>query len=183
MAANYRIKYKLGDLEFEIESTDKAFVESKLQELIQKPKGITQKNPTKQRPSPQPKQTKPEANATSTSEESEFDIMAIVNAINASPEHNTIEEKILKKSNQLNRILLVFYFVNKVYDQNTSITTGDVEKITDQLGIRIKRANAGTKIKSSSKYFSADSVRKRGAVVKYKLNRKGIEEFEKLIQD
>lgn len=178
MADNYRIKYKAGDFEIEVESSDKSFVESKLKELLQDeqtPKPDTfKKVHTRKSHSPSPSDTP------TSGKSSGIDIVAVVNEINDSDKHKVIEEKILKKSNQLNRILLVFYFANKI-KSGGSITTGDIEKITDQLGIRIKSANAAANIKSNSKFFASETVRKRGAVVKYKINRKGIEEIESII--
>jgi len=179
MANNYRIKYKTGDFELEVESTDKAFVESKLKELIQdgqEPAIADSKKATPKRKAVtrQAKKEPEEGNSDSV------DIMGIVNEINDADNHPIIEKNILKKANQLNRILLVFYFAHKVH-KDTGITTGDIEAVTHQLGIRIKKSNAGGCIKTNSKYFAAENVRRKGAVVKYKINRKGIEEFENLI--
>ena len=123
----------------------------------------------------------PRVESSNDDEDEEIDIMQIVNAINESGEYDTIEEKILNKSNQLNRILLVFYFVNKIFGNNASITTGDVQKVTDQLGVKIKSSNVAGKMKDNSKYFSADTVRKKGAIVNYKLNKKGLDYFSELL--
>jgi hypothetical protein len=178
MANNYRIKYKTGDFEIEVESSDKSFVESKLKELIGedrvanvKPgKSVAKKiTPIKRVESGQ-----------DNSNEDGIDINEIVNSINDSDKHSAIEQKILKKSNRLNRILLILYFTNKIYG-SVAITTGEIEKITDQLGIKISSANVASAIKVDLKYFAADSVRKKGAIVRYKINKKGIDEFEKII--
>jgi len=189
MAENYRIKYKSGDFEVEIESTDKAFVETKLTELTKDVPKTIKTNPSKEtkavvKPTASVK-AKPELSIEEESDDDDngIDVVKIVNAIYDAENHDVVEQKILKKSNQLNRILMIFAFVNKVYDHNTSITTGDIEKITDQLGVRIKRPNAANKIKANSKFFAADSVRKKGSVTKYKINRKGLEEFDKIISN
>lgn len=55
-----------------------------------------------------------EKSADDESKNSEIDVVKIINAIHDSDKHGIIEEKILKKSNQLNRILMVFYFVHEV---------------------------------------------------------------------
>lgn len=115
-------------------------------------------------------------------EEDDFSVTEIVNSINDSENLDQIESKILNKSNQLNRILLCFYFIDKVYP-NESVTTGVIEEITDQLGVKIHKTNIGTKIKDNLKFFAAEDVRKQGSHVHYKINRKGITEFEKLIED
>ncbi|MEP1306241.1 MAG: hypothetical protein ABJK11_13900 [Balneola sp.] len=189
MAENYRIKYKSGDFEIEIESTDKSFVETKLTELTNDIPKTVKTNPPKKVKAEKTtvatvkSQPKSVAETESADDENGIDVVKIVNAIYDAENHDIVEEKILKKSNQLNRILMVFAFVNKVYDHNTSITTGDIENITDQLGVRIKRPNAANKIKANSKFFAADSVRKKGSVTKYKINRKGLEEFDKIISN
>ncbi len=180
MADNYRIKYKSGDFEVEVESTDKAFVESKLKDLLQEEHQAPSAKPA--RKTATKKTTSPKKNSSSDdgNGESSVDIISIVNAINDSDKHPVIEAKILKKSTQLNRILLAFYFAHEV-NADYNITTGDVEKITHQLGIRIKGNNVSRSIKENPKYFAADSVRKQGAVMKFKINRKGIEFFESII--
>lgn len=162
----YRIKYKSGNLEIELESDDKEFVEAKFKELVAKP-------------SPNIPPPRGQA-ANDDSADNDFDVNAIVNAINESERYKTIEEKILNKSNVLNRILLVLYFINQIYPA-LAISTGGIQSVTDQLGVRISSANAATTIKNDSKYFAADTVRKKGAIVKYKINKKGIDEFEKLL--
>ena len=180
MADNYRIKYKAGDFEVEIESTDKSFVETKLNELIKEasiPKTKAPKKTTTRKGSP----STPKASRNTDNDESSVDIMTIVNTINETDYHDQIEEKILKKVNQLNRILLVFYFVHKLYSSSTTITTGDIEKITDQLGVKIKYQNVAKNIKKNAKFFAADTVRKKGTATKYKINKKGIDEYDQII--
>lgn len=184
MAENYRIKYKLGKFEVEVESTDKSFVEAKLNELIKEssePKTkLKRKTPTKNGSSSKSESSKV-SDSDESSDESSVEIMNIVNAITDSDRHEDIEQKILKKKDVLNRVLMVFYFVNKEYGNNISITTGYVVKITDQLGVKIKQPNVARKIKDNLKYFSAEKVRKRGAIIPYKINRKGIDEYDRII--
>ena len=180
MADNYRIKYKSGDFEVEVESTDKAFVESKLNELIKETPSTKTRAPKKTTTSKKTAST-PQAARETDNDESGVDIMAIVNAINDADNHDQIDEKILKKANQMNRILLVFYFVNELYDNNTTITTGAIVKITDQLGVKIKAPNVANKVKANAKFFAADAVRKKGTASKYKINRKGLEEYERVL--
>lgn len=178
MANNYRIKYKSGDFEIEVESTDKSFVESKLQELIQNGQEESIRQPRKT--ATRKKATHKPNTVTTTETESEgIDIMAVANEINDADNHPIIEKNILRKVNQLNRILLIFYFAHKI-NKDIGITTGDIEEVTHQLGIRIKQPNAAKCIKNNTKYFAAENVRKKGTVVKYKINRKGIEEFERI---
>lgn len=102
-----------------------------------------------------------------------------VSAINDDDDHDKIEENILNKSGQLPRIIMCLYFAKNVF--GSPLTTGDIQTITDQLGIKIGSANAANTIKGNLKYFTADAVRKKGAVIKYKLNRKGNEAYNKIL--
>jgi hypothetical protein len=166
MTDNYRIKYKSGEFEVEVESTDKSVVlPSKVQ-------------PSKKTPA---LKKKPTSSTVTSNKETGVDIVKIINSINESEQHDIIKENILNKVKNLNKILLVFYFTNEAHGNNTYITTGNVEKITDQLGIKIEKTNIGKNIKKNLKYFSTENVRKKGVITKYKLNRKGIEEFKQII--
>jgi hypothetical protein len=177
MANNYRLKYKHGDFELEIESTDKAFVESKLKELIQQEQERQPLLP--KNPAPKHK-TGSSTDPGDEDSNSNIDVAKVVNEINDSDKHSVIEKEIINRSNRLKRILLVLYFSNELYPQ-VPITTGEIEKITDQLGIKIASPNVASAIKENLKFFTADAVRKRGAIVKYKINKKGIDEIKKIL--
>jgi len=178
----YRVSYKIGSFEIEVESSDKEYVDSKLRELLarggDKAIQIEQRDKKVVRPE---NMTPKKSGETSdrTEVEGSIDIAAIVSAINDNDDHEKIEINILNKSGQLPRIIMCLYFAEDVY--GAPITTGDIHSITDQLGIKISAANAGTTIKNHQKYFAADTVRKKGAVIKYKLNRKGNEAYKKLL--
>ena len=180
MTNSYRVRYKNGDLEIEVESSDKSYVDSKLSELI----GKDVKPVVKQHGKPKP--TKPAKRkaekAVGKDEERSVDIPTLVDAINESDNHGKIEENILNKSSRLGRIILCLYYANEVLE-SPFLTTGDIEKITNQLGIKLSSQNASKAIKNSQKYFTADQVRKSGAIMKYKLNRKGISAFATLLKD
>ena len=174
----YRIKYKHGDFEVEVESTDKNFVETKLLEL-------TEEKRIKKQPIEEKSKVKTSDSSSipvkPNDEESGLDIVSVVNGINGADNYNIIDENIITKRDVLPRILLVFYFANKLYP-DAYITTTDVEKVTNQLGIRIQYQNVGKQIKKNQKYFTASSVRKRGIPAKYKINRQGKDEFEKIVK-
>lgn len=110
-------------------------------------------------------------------------IMDIVNKIKNCEESDKIETQILDKNNQEARILLPYYISYK-YFANQPLTTGDVEKITRELGVEIKASNVANKIKESLlKYLDTDSSRKKGKPTPYKLNRKGIKRFEEILEE
>lgn len=74
------------------------------------------------------------------SETSKIDVAGIVEKIQDSENFTDIEKNILDKSDQLPRILLAGQFAHE-HGQN-SFTTGDIEGITDQLGMKIIQTNA-----------------------------------------
>jgi hypothetical protein len=181
MDSNYRVRYKNGDFEIEVESSDKNYVDAKIIELIAKElSGVsTKKNQEKKSTHPKKNSIKKTKINASENTEEPVDITAIVSAINDDDDHEKIEEQILNKSGQLPRIIMSLYFAQEVL--NSPITTGDIQTITDQLGIKIGSANAANTIKGNLKFFTADTVRKKGAVIKYKLNRKGIDAYKKIL--
>ena len=62
------------------------------------------------------------------------------------------------------------------------LTSGDIERITDQLGVKIAGSNASNVLSGRAKsYVSGDAVRKRGGTVRYRLNRRGIQYFENVL--
>ncbi|GAI39313.1 unnamed protein product [marine sediment metagenome] len=108
--------------------------------------------------------------------------LLIVNKIKDLDEFEEIEKEVLDKSSIPKRVLLPFYICHKYFPQQ-GLTTGDVEKITEQLGVRVKTPNVSKAITGSLwKYLAGDSSRKRGKIVVYKLNRKGAKYFESVLK-
>ena len=108
-------------------------------------------------------------------------IKNIVDKIKNCEESDKIETQVLDKDEQEGRILLPFYISYK-YFSNQPLTTGDVEKITGELGVRIKAPNIANKIKKSLwKYLDSASIRKKGKPTLYRLNRKGAKRFEEIL--
>ncbi len=108
-------------------------------------------------------------------------IVTIVKKIKDCDEADKIEAEILDKTAQSGRVLLPFFICHKYFPQQT-LTTGDIEKITSELGVKVKTSNVSTAItKSLQKYLDGSSTRKKGRAVSYKLNRKGAKYFESLL--
>lgn len=109
-------------------------------------------------------------------------IMNIVNKIKNCEKSDKIETQVLDKNDQEGRILLPYYISYK-YFLNRCLTTVDIEKITGELGVKIKAPNVANKIKESLlRYLDSDSPRKRGKPTPYKLNRKGVKHFEEILK-
>jgi hypothetical protein len=179
MAENYRVKVKQGDREYEVESTSKEYVNAKLKELLsQTDFKIPKSNQVQKR-----KQRKNAGADTGTNNQNSeaIDIAGVVNFIKDDDQFNDIESNVLDKQNRLPRILMCMYYAAKFQD-DAFLTTGQVEKITDQLGVKIKKSNVGSSIKENLKYFHSKNTRKQGQVVYYKLSRNGEKEFERILQ-
>ena len=180
--SKYRVRYKKGDFEVEIESSEKEYVDSKLTELLDStldakaPKDVKKKKASKRKP----KISREDQESKSESDDN-VDILSLVEAINGSEDRDSIETNILEKSNALNRIILCLKFAELIQD-SPYLSTGHIQAITDQLNVKITSQNAGTKIKANQKYFAADGVRKTGAQIKYKLNRKGLTAYESILK-
>jgi len=167
----HRFRYKTADFEIEVETADKAFLDACIKKYVDPidQEESAQDSSPKKKKSPakrqSPKTNQPDA-------EEAIDVADLVNQIQELKEHDILEQNIINKHNQLAKVMLCFYYAAKLIKQEY-LTTGQVEKITDQFGMKIKVANVSTTIKKNSKYFSTSQTRKQGAILKYKLNQKG----------
>ena len=111
-------------------------------------------------------------------------IVAIVNEIRDCEDSEHIEQQILKKPSVSNKVLMVFYIAHK-YFSGIRLTSGDTAKVLRELGFgNIKTANASVAIANSlSKYLLASSTRLRGRKNTYKLNNRGKQYFEQLLNE
>lgn len=101
----------------------------------------------------------------------------ICNKIKECEESEKIESQILDKTSAENRILLPLYICFKYFPQQR-LSTGDIEKITAELNVRVKTPNVAKAISEKLwKYLDSNSTRVKGKVTLYKLNRKGEKYF------
>ncbi|GEM_PF-1874225 len=108
-------------------------------------------------------------------------ILEIVNKIKNCAEAKKIESNILDKVGMPGRILLPFFICYKYFPEQ-KLTTGDIEKITSELRVRVRTPNVSNAIANSlQKYLDGNSTRVRGKAVSYKLNRKGAKYFETIL--
>src|ERR1051325_7259642 len=70
------------------------------------------------------------------------DIIGIVNSLRSCDEFDAIEQKILDKPNRLNRVLLPMYIVHEYMNNAFGLTSGDIDRVTTQLGVRVATNNA-----------------------------------------
>ena len=107
--------------------------------------------------------------------------LLIVNKIKECEESEKIYAQVLTKISLPTRVLLPFYICYKYFPEQ-SLTTGDIEKITSELRVRVKVPNVSKAVAGPlQKYLAGDSTRGRGKTSRYKLNLKGAKYFESLL--
>jgi hypothetical protein len=177
MGNNFRIRIKTGDHEIEIESSDKEYVDSKLKELAAQFASASPKRPPFT-PRRKPKEAK---ETTGSSNGPGLDVPGFVAQIKDSDDYSDLEQNIIDKPAMLPKLLMCMHFAKELSD-DPYLTTGQIQAITDQLGIKIHMANVGKAIKSNQKHFTAKTARKRGQAVPYKLNRNGEAAFQRFLK-
>ena len=186
MTNTYRVRYKQGEFEIEVESSDQSYVDAKVRELLGGKPEITVREPSKRtrtaKPAKPPRARVDRSAPDGNDDVADTDIAAIVASIHEAPNFDKIDRNVLKQRGELGRILMCFYFAYK-YAENLLLSTGHVERITDQLRVKIASTNVARKIREgASQYLTADGVRKKGVPTYYKINRRGIETFERIMR-
>jgi hypothetical protein len=179
---NHRIRLRKGDVEIEIESSDRSYLDSKLSELVKQfvtlpsadspPKKTRHKTPTKAKASG----VQPAAEG----EKAIIDIPGLLEHIKGKEEYDRVEKNIIDGRSILPKIIMCLHYATDFFD-DPYLTTGQIQSITDQLGIKVAMANAANKIRDNQKFFTGKKVRKKGQAVPYKLNRQGEQEFQTYI--
>lgn len=107
--------------------------------------------------------------------------LSIVNKVSDCDENEEIQSKVIDQKSMGAKILLCFYISYK-YFENSWLTTGNIEKVTSGLGIKIAVGNVSNKITGELRqYLESGAVRKRGQPTPYRLNRKGFKRFEGIL--
>lgn len=110
-------------------------------------------------------------------------INTITNLIKDCDQYDNIEKNIIERSSQLNKALLPLYIIYEYLENKISLQTGDINKITKELGIPISQSHVSHTFSGvGSRYIMGDRVRKEGQAVKYKLNRRGLMYMKSIIQ-
>jgi hypothetical protein len=103
------------------------------------------------------------------------DLTEIVHQIKDGDQADEIADHILDKVSLVNRVLLPLYVVHEHIGNKWGLTSGDISKITTDLGVRVSQPNASNYLSGSAKrYVIGDKVRRKGEPVRYKLSRKGL---------
>ncbi len=152
-----------------------------LQLYSQESAGSTPSPPQRKKP----KKRRPPAakSSTGTGDNDLVDHSGIVNLIKTCDEAEAIETQILDRASQVDRTLLPLYIVHEYLKNEYGLTSGDVSKVTTDLGIPIAMPNASNTLSSTaSRYVIGNKVRKRGQPVRYKLSRRGVQYLESVLE-
>jgi len=110
------------------------------------------------------------------------DLAAIVTHVKSCNEVEAIEKNILDRSSQIDRTLLPLYIVHEYMNNAIGLTSGEIGKVTRELGIPISTPNCSKTLSGiASKYVIGDKVRKKGMPVRYKLSRRGVQYMKGVI--
>ncbi|NQT34509.1 hypothetical protein HQ587_04905 [bacterium] len=172
----FRIRYKKGDLEIEVESTDKTFVNSKIEELLKSQPTISDKGVSSVKPSKTKKSSRklsPSVNNITKS----FNVNLFVDRLQESEKWSSIDKRVLSKNAMVPRIMMCLYFANTFTDSEY-LTSKNIDDITNVVGVKILAGNVSSTIKKKRVYFLIEG---KGHNTKYKLSRAGTKEFEKII--
>lgn len=201
MEKTYRFKFSSGSVQFEIQTDDKHFIDDKIREFVHLSTGSVQPDPTPkiEKPVPsevfiekKPKKVAPEVKKkgkktrgpkVAVIEEVEEVIEAdkVAKAILSSPFSGNIKKNILKSKNQLNRILISFYFILEVYGE-IGVPSTFISEITAELGNEINKTNISTQLKKFAHLFSTSDIPARGKTVKYQLSNAGLNQVQQLLR-
>ena len=104
------------------------------------------------------------------------DLNQIVTLVKNCDEAETIEKHILDRAAQVDRTLLPLYIAYEYLDNAFGLTSGEVNKITKDLGIPISQPAASRTLSgTASNYVIGDKVKIKGQAVRYKLSRRGLQ--------
>jgi hypothetical protein len=106
----------------------------------------------------------------------------IVALVKECDEAEAIESQILDRAAQVDRTLLPIYIVHEYLGNAFGLTSGEVSKVTKDLGIPISQPNASRTLSGiASKYVIGDKVKVKGQPVRYKLSRRGLKYMKEVL--
>ncbi len=111
-------------------------------------------------------------------------VLEVINYIKNCEEADAIEEKILDRSSQVDRVLLSLYVADKL-ESKPSLSSSDIHSVLKELGIKIALPNISNTLRgTASKYVMGDRQLKKGSgVVKYRISRPGRQYIIKILKD
>lgn len=121
--------------------------------------------------------------ATADAPSASANLSDIVAVVKNCEEADAIEKQVLDRTSQVDRTLLPLYVVHEYFDNAFGLSSGEVNKITTDLGVPLSQPNASKTLSgTASKYVIGDRVRRKGQTVKYKLSHRGIKYIRSVIR-
>lgn len=134
------------------------------------------------RPASRPKVRGRVAKSSEGNQDGKPDLNEIVTLAKDCDEAEAIETQVLDRTAQVDRTLLALYIVHEYLENAFGLTSGEVKKITTDLGIPISQPNASRTLSgTASKYVIGDKVKVRGQPVRYKLSRRGVKYMKEVL--
>jgi len=97
-------------------------------------------------------------------------------------EAEAIESKILNGNSQLDRTLLPLYLVHEHKNNVFGLTSGEISKFLKELDTPMATTDVSkTLSRRAKRYVVGDKLRKRGATVRYKLIRRGVQYVKEVL--
>lgn len=117
-----------------------------------------------------------------TASDSQVDLVELVNLIRTCDDSERIESAVLDSSSVLNRVLLPLFIVHEHKGNAFGLTSGEISKITVELGVPVTQPNVSTSLSGPAKsHVIGDKMRIKGQPVRYKLNRRGVQHFRQIL--
>ena len=111
-----------------------------------------------------------------------IDISTIINLVKTCDEAEMIETRVLDRTSFVDRTLLPLYIIHEHLGNKLGLTSGEINKITVDLGVPISTPNISTTLSgSAARYVVGDRIRKSGVPVRYKLSRRGVQYMKSVI--
>jgi hypothetical protein len=115
-------------------------------------------------------------------DETSPNLSEVVNLTKTCDDAEEIEHHILDRTSQVDRTLLPLYVVHEHCGNRFGLSSGEVSKITTELGVPVSQPNASRTLSgTAAKYVIGDKVRKKGQAVRYKLSRRGAKYLKAVI--
>lgn len=119
---------------------------------------------------------------TTPNTEQVLNLIAIANKVKECDEAEEIEKRILDRSSQVDRTLLPLYIVHEYFPGAHGLTSGEISKITSQLGIPIHNSNVSRTLSvTARKYVLWNKERVKGA--RCALSRRGVKYLKAVISE
>lgn len=117
--------------------------------------------------------TRPDSNPADDDAVEEIGPLAVVNRIKEDESLQWLQA-VVDSRDMTRRVLLPLYVASEIDPRCEGVTSGFIARVYTELGVRIAQANVSRELSGKAKkYVLADTVRRKGAPVHYKISRAG----------